>query len=253
VAAALAVPAAPAGAARASEIVSVVDLGRGASETWIFTPTEPPRCVVVFLHGGGDLDPARYTSWLDYLVLGKTCAVVFPRYQQSRTTVAPAAALRALRAGIKTGLAYVRRSQYGLEGNRPDPAVPVIVAGIDYGASLAFYYAANARQWRLPVPAAVDSIFPAQGRLPQTPLPLLPSGVRVLVQVADEDGATGKAAADDLRAYLASHPAARKRYRVVRSTPALRATHGAPLLTTASAESTFWVPLDGLIDAAIPG
>ena len=49
------------------------------------------------------------------------------------------------------------------------PGLLIVVAGYSYGASLAFYYAADARRWRLPVPRAVDGIFPA-GLIPGAPL-----------------------------------------------------------------------------------
>jgi hypothetical protein len=238
-----------ASARRSSQIVSVDDLGSGASETWVFMPAEPPSCAVVFLHDGRDLDPAHYTAWLDYLVLGRSCAVIFPRYQQSAAAT-PAEAVRGLRAGISAGFSHLRRAQFGLEGKRAARMLPTVVAGVGHGGTLAFYYAANARRWGLPVPAAIDSVFPARGRFPGVPLPKLPGGTSVLIQIGDRDPLAGRTAAVDLRQYLASVPAPSKRVRIVHSKAGLKATRGAPLQTSAVAENTFWPPLDELIDAA---
>ena len=226
-----------------SEIVGVTDIGTGAKETWALLPGEdPPTCLVIFLHGAGDPTPARYLGWLDHLVVSTSCAVVFPRYQLSGTS-APTT-LDGLRAGISAGVVHVRRARYGFERHRAATNLRTIVAGVGAGGSLAFYYAANARRWGLPVPVALDSIFPTAGHLPGLPLAQLPRSTKVLVQVGDED----RAAAAEVRAYLASHPASRKRFQTVRSSAGLTATRDAPLETTASAVNAFWGPLDALID-----
>src|SRR5262249_39636524 len=149
---------------------------------------------------GEDVDPAHYIPWLDYLVLGRDCAVIFPRYQQSAGAT-PAAALLGLRAGISAGFAHLRRAQFGLEGNRAARTLPTVVAGVGHGGTLAFYYAANARRWGLPVPAAIDSVFPVRGRFPGVPLPQLSTGTRVLIQIGDRDPLTGRTAAADLQQY----------------------------------------------------
>src|SRR5258705_84017 len=69
-----------------SGIVGVTNIGSGARETWIFLPSEPPSCLVVFLHAAGASTPSRYLAWLDYLALGMECAVIFPRYHLSAGT-----------------------------------------------------------------------------------------------------------------------------------------------------------------------
>ena len=107
--------------------------------------------------------------------------------------------------------------------------LPVVVAGYSYGASLAFYYAANARRWGLPIPRAVFSVFPA-GLIYGAVLPALPESVRVLIQVGDRDAVAGQAGAQPFWAWLASHPPSRKRLEIVRSRPLLTATHAAPKL-----------------------
>jgi hypothetical protein len=238
----------PAAGRGSSGIVGVTNIGSGARETWIVLPSEPPSCLVVFLHAEGTPTPARYLGWLDYLALGMECAVIFPRYQVS--TDASPVSLDGLRAGVSAGVVHVRRTRYGFERHRSAAMLRTVVVGVGLGGSLAFYYAANAKRWGLPVPAAIDSIFPTAGRLPGLPLASIRRGTQVLVQESDADRPAERAAAADLREYLASHPATRKRVRTVRSIPGLKATQDATLKTTASAVKTFWSPLDALIDGS---
>jgi hypothetical protein len=238
----------PAAGRGSSGIVGVTDIGTGARESWTFLPNEPPSCLVVFLHAAGTPIPASYIAWLDYLAVGMSCAVIFPRYQLSAN--APPAALDGLRAGVSAGVVHVRRARFGFERHRAGTTLRTVVVGVGLGGSLAFYYAANAKRWGLPVPAAIDSIFPTFGRLPGLPLPLLSRGTQVLVQVSGEDRPAERAAAADLREYLAPHPASGKRIRTIRSTPGLKATENATLQTTASAVKAFWSPLDALIDGS---
>lgn len=237
----LAVSATQAASRDASEIVSVDDIGSGAKEVWAFLPSEdPPTCLLVFLHGA-DPVPARVLGWLDHLALDMSCAVIFPRYQPA----AASPALGGLRAAISTGVQHVRRVRYGFENRRSPNAMRTIVVGVGFGGTLAFSYAANAQRWGLPVPAAIDSIFPTTGRIPGGAA-TIPRSTRVLVQVGDDS----RAAAGELRTYLASHPPSRKRFQTIRSRPGLRAIEQAPLQTTDAAVNTFWAPLDALIDGA---
>ena len=228
----------------------VVDLGQGAGEAWVILPEKPPACIVAFVHAPGDTTPAKYLAWLDYLALGKGCAVVFPRYQATASGPAVAADLRGLRRGVTAGFALVHKTEFGIGGGHAAQDVPVIVAGVAYGGTLALYLAAEAHSWGLPVPAAVDSIFPVAGPASGVPQARLAPGTRVLIQFGDRDRVGGKASADYLWGYLASHPPGNKELQVVHSTGALPAVQGAPLKTTQAAESTFWPPLDTLIDAA---
>jgi len=252
VAAVLALALAPAAAARTSSAaLRIVDLGKGAAEAWVILPEAPPHCIVAFVHAAGDPTPAKYLPWLDYLVLGKSCAVVFPRYQAAASGPAPAADLRGLRQGMAAGFAFVRKTTFGVGGARAAASLPVVAAGVAYGGTLALSYAADAHSWGLPVPAAVDSVFPVAGATtPGVPSGRLAASTRVLIQVGDQDRVGGKASADHLWSYLASHPAGNKHLQVVHSTGALQAVQGAPLKTTSAAENTFWPPLDALIDTA---
>jgi hypothetical protein len=242
---------APGAAARTSSAaLRIVDLGKGAAEAWVILPEAPPSCIVAFVHAPGDTTPAKYLPWLDYLVLGKKCAVVFPRYQAAASGPAPAADLRGLRQGMGAGIAFVRKTTFGIGGARAAASLPVVAAGVGYGGTLALHYAADARGWGLPVPAAVDSVFPVAGATVGLPSGLVAPSTRVLIQVGDRDRVGGKTSADYLWSYLASHPAGNKHLQVVRSTGALQAVQGAPLKTTAAAENAFWPPLDALIDTA---
>ena len=237
----------PAAGRGSSGFVGVTNIGSGARESWTFLANEPPSCLVVFLHAAGTPTPASYIAWLDYLALGMSCAVIFPRYQLSAN--APAA-LDGLRAGVSAGVVHLRRARFGFERRRAGKTLRTVVVGVGLGGSLAFYYAANAKRWGLPVPAAIDSIFPTPGRIPGLTLPSVRRSTQVLVHVSGEDRREERAAAADLREYLASHPASGKRIRTIRSTPGLKATEDATFQTTASAVKAFWSPLDALIDGS---
>jgi hypothetical protein len=238
-----------AAAAPQSAIVRSIDVGNGAAESWVFLPEHAPSCVVIVLHDRGDLTPVRYDSLLEYLGISKACASVFPRYQVTADPPTAAAALRGLRAGLATAFSYLGTAESGIGGKAAVNALPLTIAGFGYGGTLAFSAAGNAKAWGLPVPGAIDSIFPSGGAsgLPFGPLD---TRTRVLIQVGDQDHTDGNATGRSLWKALASHPAAQKRYQLVHSHGALRAVHSAPFQTTAAAETAFWLPLDTLIDAA---
>lgn len=218
--------------------------GSGAGQVWVIRPPGRVRSVVVFAHGWKTAPPSparswvgQFLPWLDHLV-ARGSAVVFPRYQLGIGDVAGPPRAAAYRQGVRLGLEHVDA-----------PRVPVVVAGYSYGASLAFAYAADARRWGLPVPRAVDCVFPA-GPAAGVPLARIPDGVRVLLQVGDRDGEAGRGGADALWRLLAGHPASRKRFEIVRSGPGLVADHAAPKLATPQARTAFWAPLDALVAAA---
>ena len=240
--------AAPAATPRSSsQIVRIEDLGSGAAEAWVFLPEEPPDCVLTFIHDDGDLSPARYTPWLSYTVLNDHCAVVFPRYQAARHSSA-AATLRGLRAAVSAGMAYVRKTTFGLYGDKALASLSAISAGYGSGGTLALVFAAKARSWGLAAPVAVDTVFPVVTDGAPIPDRKLDRRARVLVQLGDRDRAAGAASANAVRKYLASRRGS-TRIQVVRSTPALAAVHSAPLRVDTPSENTFWGPLDTLISA----
>jgi acetyl esterase/lipase len=216
--------------------------GHGPDQVWIVRPATAVRVVVVFGHGWKQTQPSppgawvgQFEPWIGHLA-ARGAAVIFPRYQLGGDDPTPAT-IGAYRAGLSLGFARLAH-----------PARPVVVMGYSYGASLAFYYAANSGQWRLPRPAAVDSVFPA-GLISTARLPLLPRSTRVLIQVGDHDQEAGKAGAQGFWSWLTNHPRSLKRYEVVRSRSAFLADHAAPKRTTGAARSAFWTPLDTLIAA----
>jgi len=109
--------------------------------------------------------------------------------------------------------------------------------------------AASARRWHLPVPAAVDAVFPA-GPIPGAELPGLPASVQVLIEVGDRDTVAGSGGADAFWSWLAGRRGAPQRLVVVHSTPGFAAVHAAPKLSTSPARRAFWRPLDALIAQA---
>jgi predicted esterase len=218
--------------------------GRGGSEVWVVVPDRPVRSVVVFGHGWklAPRSPAhswvgQFRPWLDHLAAGGS-PVIFPRYQLGVRDTQDATRVLEFANAIHTGYALLGR-----------PKVPIVAVGYSFGASLAFYYSANAAAWRLPLPSAVQAVFPG-GMIPDAPLPALNRAVRVLIQVGDADTEAGAAGADAFWTWLATHPSSRKRYQVVRSSPGLVATHAAPKSASAAAQRTFWAPLDRLIAQA---
>ena len=177
----------------------------------------------------------QFRPWLTHLV-DRGSAVVFPAYQRGGD-VQGAARVASLRHGLET--AFRRLPNCSLS----------VVAGYSYGASLAFYYAASARRWHLPQPAAVDAVFPA-GPIPGVELLALPARVRALVQVGDRDSVAGRSGADQFLAWLARRPGGRQHLDVVRSSAGFTAVHSAPKLASPPARRAFWAPLDTLIATA---
>ena len=237
-----------------SQIISEVDLGQGAAEAWVYLPEGAPECAVVFLHGAGDLTPGPYRAWLSYLAIGKRCAVIYPRYQA--TARLPAVRCVAARpSGRSRGELRVPSRGAVRALPRPLPKhFPVVVAGFASGGVLALYAAANAKRWGVPVPVAVDSIFPVAGRIPGAPLGAARGGyARPDSGRRQRTKPAARAAARSLWQSLASHPAGHKRLQVVHSTAGFAAVHNAPLRATTTAASIFWDPLDTFIDAATGG
>jgi acetyl esterase/lipase len=217
--------------------------GPGASAVWLLEPRSPPTSVVVFLHGWKVAPPStsyqwvgQFRPWLDHLVAGGS-AVLFPAYQTGGDVEGPAR-VTSLRRGLEEG--FRRLPHLGLS---------VVVVGYSYGASLAFYSAANARNWDLPAPTAVDAVFPA-GLIAGAELPELAAQVQVLIEVGDEDTVAGRAGADAFWSWLSGRHGAPQRLVVVRSSSGFTAAHAAPKLSTPPARSAFWRPLDRLIARA---
>jgi hypothetical protein len=214
----------------------VVRLGSGADEVWLFWPQGPPRSVVVFGHGWSTPFPSAFMPWIEHLRAGGNL-VIYPRYELTSAD-SEASALAALRQGIVTAFARIGRLR-----------VPVIALGKSFSGGAIFDYAAEAPAWKVPAPSAVLSVFPAIpiGGLPPTPLP---PGMDVEVLVGDRDTVVGSSGASVIWRWLAVHPAAEKRYVLVRSHAGFVADHASPALADAGARAAFWRPLDLLIARA---
>jgi len=220
--------------------------GQGAAEVWLVLPDAPVRSVVVFGHGWKLTPPSpghpwvdQFRPWLDHLAAAGS-AVIFPAYQRV-SDAGDETRVHDFAAAIQTGYIHLRR-----------PRVPFVAVGYSFGAALAFYYGANARAWGVPVPRAVQAIFPA-GMIQGAQLPRLSASVRVLIQVGDADTEAGRGGADTFWNWLSGHPAPLKRYEVVHSSPQLVANHAAPKSTTPAAQRAFWAPLDRLVALARGG
>jgi hypothetical protein len=147
-------------------------------------------------------------------------------------------ALAAFQAGIENAFRSIGRRR-----------LPVVAVGKSFGGSAVFYYAASARSWGVPAPAAVLSIFPA------LPIGALPPGrlspaTYVELFVGDADTTAGSAGADAFWRWLSGHRSDRKRYVVIHSRPGFVANHDSAQRSDPVARAIFWKPLDVLIARA---
>jgi pimeloyl-ACP methyl ester carboxylesterase len=228
-----------AGLAARGDAAAPKPIGKGASQVWVLPSTGKLRSVVVFVHGWTAVRPDDWHSvWLDHL-RARGSAVVFPRYQEGFPYDIQFETLDNFRRGLVAGFAALKR-----------PNVPVVVAGYSWGGGLAFYYAARARRWGLPVPRAVYAVFPvgliADEALGAAP----PATTRYLVLAGDRDEVVGREGADTWWKQLVHVPKARREYRLVHSTKTFQATHESVKVMTAEAHRTFWAPLDALVSQA---
>ena len=200
-------------------------------------PRERPTSIVVFGHGWSTpLPTGGFAPWLAHL-RARGSIVIYPQYRTSAAE-SVGAALRAFESGVQEGFARVRRLR-----------LPVVALGKSFGGSAVFSYAAAAAAWHVPAPRAILSVFPA---LPLAPLP--PAGIAgktfVELFVGDADTTAGSAGANAFWRWLAGHPAARKRYVVIRSRPGFVANHDSAQRSDAVARRIFWAPFDRLIEQA---
>jgi acetyl esterase/lipase len=216
--------------------------GHDTSAVWVLAPKEGKvRSVVVYIHGWTATSPFLWhLAWFDHL-LQRGSAVVFPVYQLTGDGNELVTSLYELRKGLRTGFRAL---------DRPD--LPVVVAGYSVGGALAFYYGADAREWDLPRPRAVYSIFPFDPILLDSGLVNLarPPAVRTLVLVGDKDTTVGRIGADTFWKWLAPVSPRLKTYRLLHSDPkGLWFDHES--VPTSEFDSrtrrVFWAPLDALV------
>jgi predicted esterase len=193
-----------------------------------------PRSIVVYAHGWTAIDPSDWHAVHLRRLCADGSAVVFPRYQLGSTADTFQGSVAPYRQGLQRAFARIGR-----------PRLPVVAAGFSFGATLAYYLGTHARAWHLPEPAAVYSIFPT-GPIDGVAPGRMPPGTDVTILAGDQDEVVGTGGADQLFARLAPHPAAAKRYRLVRSTSGFVASHESPKDTSSHAFRVFWAPLDRL-------
>lgn len=209
-------------------------LGFGASEVWLLPPAGKVRDIVVFGHGWSTPLPSdAFAAWINHLRAGGSL-VVYPRYRASAGD-STHSALLSFRAGVAAALRHLGPIR-----------VPILALGKSFGASAVFYYAAEAKLWHVPRPAAVVSIFPAYpiGALPARTLPA-PIYVRILV--GDRDTTAGSGGANAFWSWLSGHAARLKSYVIVRSRPGFIANHDSAQSSSPIAQLVFWRPVDVLL------
>ena len=209
--------------------------GKGRQAVYVMRPDRQIRAVVVVGHGWGEYSPTNWRPWFEHLA-AQGYAAIYPRYQLTAniSTEVGLAVADGWRQGLVTGFEKLGAGD-----------VPVVALGYSFGGGLVFYYAGYARRWHLPVPAAVQSMFPT-GPIAGVP-PERPDDLRVLIQVGDRDMVVGATGAKVWREWAGG------RYEVVRSTPAFVADHFAPLGTGANARRIFWRPLDRTLSLLTSG
>jgi pimeloyl-ACP methyl ester carboxylesterase len=236
----------PSRPAVSGEVISVAGgtaspYGTGAGRAWLLLPRKGEiRSVVVYVHGWDAYLPFDWhQEWFEHL-LRRGSAVIFPAYQDGiddSFVVTP----YDLRDGLTLGFRALRR-----------PELPVVVAGFSVGGMLAFEYAARAREWGLPRPRAVLSIFPVD------PYQIDPSidlsdvrGIPVVLRAGDHDDVVGRLGADAFAALLGAGEKGFLDYRIVRSGKHVWADHYLPTLVFDPAvRRLFWAPLDRLVEEA---
>jgi acetyl esterase/lipase len=219
--------------------------GHGTTAVWVLTPKHGKvRSVVVYIHGWTATSPFLWhQAWFDHL-LARGSAVIFPVYQITGGEDELVTSPYDLRDGLRTGFRALGK-----------PDLPVVVAGYSVGGALAFYYAADAREWGVPQPRAVYSIVPVDPLEFDPGLANLaaPPSIPTLVLVGDKDTTVGRLGADTFWKWLGPVPADRKTYRVLHSDPdGLWFDHESLPATSFDPElrKVFWRPLDDLVAQA---
>jgi dienelactone hydrolase len=213
-------------------------LGSGASEVWIFRPAGAVRDVVILAHGWSTPVPTGpFAPWIAHL-RSRGSIVIYPRYLSGGGDTT-SGALVAFRAGVVAALRYLAPVR-----------VPILALGKSFGGSAVFYYAADARDWKVPGPQAVVSIFPAYP-IGAFPIHAVANGVYVRILVGDRDTVAGSGGANAFWAWLAHHPATGKSYVVIRSRPGFVADHDSAQRSNPSSRAVFWRPVDSLLSHLI--
>jgi hypothetical protein len=224
------------GEERAQGCTEAGPFGDGREQVWLLEPDGEPHSVVLFAHGWTAVDPGDWhRGRLDHLC-AEGSPVLFPRYQVDELDTFEDG-LDGFRRGVQAGFART-------EGND----LPVVAVGYSFGGALVDYYAGHAKEWEVPVPRSVLSIFPTT-RVPGRDAGTPPPTVDFVVLTGDRDEVVGTTGADDLRTWLEGL-GRRVDYRLVRSTQELEAIHEALKADSRASTETFWEPIDDLVEAA---
>ena len=201
----------------------------------VFPAKGTSRATVVLFHGWTDIEPTDYLTWIHHLN-GEGVTVLFPRYQQSVLSL-PAQMLADAEVATKDGFA------------KSPTTKPVISVGYSLGGGYAVVYAANAKAWQVPAPAAVLGIFPADPPTVPEPFGTVPKATPVTLLVGDHDTVVGSQGAKALAAAIAPHPAT---INVLASTAQITFDHLSAKRTDAPAQNAFWAPLDRIVQELAP-
>jgi hypothetical protein len=219
---------------------AVGPIAKGPGGVWIFQPAGKPKDVVVFFHGQGDFHeatPVNHLPWIDHLVQ-RGSLVIYPRYELSYEPDPIPFVVQ----GVKTAMKRVDTK-----------GLPVLAIGYSRGGGLVVEYGAFAKKYGLPVPNAIQAVFPAgQGDEKRIiPLKGIDPKTSILLQIGQDDtvvyGSGARFLLSRLRA--AGFPGNRIQLDVVKSQKGLVSNHFAPLQTTPAAKAEFWAVADRMLNA----
>jgi len=234
-------PPQPSGPVIETERGTATPYGSGAAEVWVLRPRSgETTSVVVYLHGYGAYLPFEWhLAWMDHL-LEKGSVVLFPRYQPGLDDPFVLTPFD-LADGLRTGFDAIEYH-----------GQPVVAAGFSLGATLALVYAARAREWHVPRPRAVYSIFPVDPILVDVGVDLSTIvDTQVLVLAGDRDEVVGPEGPHEAFDGLTALPDTRKELRTIETTDELFADHEVPTLVgDPVVRDTFWKPLDALVEGS---
>jgi hypothetical protein len=213
-------------------------IGAGAKGVWVFQPAGKPKNVVVFFHGQGgarEATPVNHRPWIDHLVQ-RGSIVIYPRYE---LTYEPDP-IPFVVAGVKAAMLHVDTK-----------GLPVLAIGYSRGGGLVVEYGAFAKKNGLPVPNAIQAVFPAGQGDERRIIPLkgIDPKTAILLQIGEDDTVVAGGGARFLLSRLkqAGFPGNRIQLDVVRSQQGLISNHFAPLQTTPAAKAEFWGVADRML------
>lgn len=166
--------------------------GNGVNQYWIYEPANPisPSApLIVFLHGGGAINPMTYGAWMEHLVR-KGNIVIWPRYQTQ--------VVESFHNSTDYAINAVKNAINRLQSSRHvTPQLDKFaITGHSLGGAMSANMAALAKSVGLPQPKALMPIMPGAAKRyqpdPAKQLPLedfskISSTVLMLVVVGADD------------------------------------------------------------------